>query len=465
MNVVDLKNKRITVMGLGLHGGGVGTVRFLSEVGAKITVTDLKSKEELASSLEKLKDLKNISYVFQQHRPEDFLGADMVIKNPSAPWNNKQIKLALENKIPVEIDSSLFFKLCKNPIIGVTGTKGKTTTATLIYEILRLARKNPIKVGIGQASVLDKLKDLKKDSTVVFELSSWRLSALGKNKISPETAVITNIYPDHLNYYKSMDEYITDKKNIFLYQKNENSCVINNDSELIKKFEGEIKSKLIKFSKNKISEGRAVYLDNGVIYFNDGMDEKNIIEISEIKIKGEHNLENIMAASAVSLAIGVKIEIIQKAIKEFSGIAHRLELVRELDGIKYINDTAATTPEAGISALKSFSEPIILIAGGSDKNLDMTEFSKIICKKVKGVVFLKGVATEKIIVEMKKIDNCLDTENLRIVESMEKAVELARSVAEKGDIILLSPGSASFGLFINEFDRGDKFKEVVKKLK
>ncbi|KKP80314.1 MAG: UDP-N-acetylmuramoylalanine-D-glutamate ligase [Candidatus Moranbacteria bacterium GW2011_GWF2_35_39] len=465
MDIIDLKNKRITVMGLGLHGGGVGTVRFLFEVGAKITVTDLKSKEELASSLEKLKDLKNISYVFQQHRPEDFLSADMVIKNPSAPWNNKQIKLALENKIPVEIDSSLFFKLCKNPIIGVTGTKGKTTTATLIYEILRLAGKNPIKVGIGQTSVLDKLKELKKDSAVVFELSSWRLSALGKNKISPETALITNIYPDHLNYYKSMDEYITDKKNIFLYQKNENSCVINNDNELIKKFEGEIKSKLIKFSKNKISEGRAVYLDKGVIYFNDGMDEKKIVEVSEIKIKGEHNLENIMAASAVSLAIGIKIEIIQKAIKEFSGIAHRLELVRELDGIKYINDTAATTPEAGISALKSFSEPIILIAGGSDKNLDMTEFSKIICKKVKGVVFLKGVATEKIITEMKKNDSCLDAENLRIVESMEKAVELARSVAEKGDIILLSPGSASFGLFINEFDRGDKFKEVVGKLK
>ena len=135
MQITDLKNKKITVMGLGLHGGGVGTVRFLSEAGAKITVTDLKSKEELASSLEKLKDLKNISYVFQQHRPEDFVSADMIIKTPPVPWDNKQIKLALENKIPVEVDSSLFFKLCKNQIVGVTGTKGKTTTASLIYEI------------------------------------------------------------------------------------------------------------------------------------------------------------------------------------------------------------------------------------------------------------------------------------------------------------------------------------------
>jgi len=452
-------------MGLGLHGGGVGTVRFLSSAGAKITVTDLKSKEELAPSLEKLKDLKNITYVFQQHRPEDFSSVDMIVKGPSVPWDNKQIKLALENKIPVEIDSSLFFKLCKNKIIGVTGTKGKTTTASLIYEILKLAGKNPFKIGIGQTSVLDKLKELEKESIVVFELSSWRLSALGRYKISPQIAVFTNIYPDHLNYYKSMEDYIADKKNIFLFQKKENACVINGDDESTKKFEGEIKSQLIKFSKNKISEGKAVYLDNDAMYFNDGIDEKKIIERKEIKIRGEHNLENIMAATAVAVLMEIKIEIIRKAIGEFSGVAHRLELVRELDGVKYINDTAATTPEAGISALNSFFEPIILICGGSDKNLDMSEFAKEICKRVRNVIFLKGQATDKIIAEMKKENKYSAWKNLKIFESMEEAVNFAREISEKGDVILLSPGSASFGLFVNEFDRGDKFKEIVKKFR
>lgn len=452
-------------MGLGLHGGGVGTVRFLSEAGANITVTDIKSKEELAPSLEKLKDLKNIKYVFGQHRPENFTAADMVIKNPAAPWTNKYIQLALENNIPVEMDSSLFFKLCKNKIIGITGTKGKTTTANLIFEILKTAGKNPIKAGIGQVSALDKLKDLKKDSIVVFELSSWRLSGLGKAKISPQVAVITNIYPDHLNYYKTMEEYIRDKKNIFLHQNREDDCVISGDNEIVKNFESEIKSRIIKFSKNKIQNGQAAYIDNGAIYFNDGIDEKKVLEVSDIKLLGEHNLENVLAAVAAASAAGVKIEDIKKTILNFSGIFHRLELARELNGVKYINDTAATTPEAAIAGINSFSAPIILIAGGSDKNLDMDKLGKVICKKIKGVVFLKGAATEKIISAMKKTDECMANDKFQIVESMEKAVELAQGATEKGDIILLSPGAASFGMFVNEFDRGDKFKEAVKKLK
>lgn len=464
MNIIDLKGKKITVMGLGLHGGAVGTVRFLSEAGARLTVTEIKSREEVAPSLEKLKDLKNIKYVFHQHRPEDFTGVDMVVKNPAVLWSNKYIKLALDNKVPVEMDSSLFFQFCKNPIIGVTGTKGKTTTSSLIYEILKMAGKNPLKVGIGQTSVLDKLKDLKKDTIVVFELSSWRLSALGRARLSPQVAVITNIYPDHLNYYKTLGEYIQDKKNIYLYQHKENSCVISGDNEVLREMAGEIKSRLIKFSKSKIDSGRGVYVENGTIYSNNGIDEKKILDVSEIKLRGEHNLENILAASAAAVAVGVDLASIKKAILGFGGVAYHLEIVREMQGVKYINDSAATTPEAAVCGINSFTEPIVLIAGGSDKNLDMTEFARIICAKVKGVIFLKGAATDKILVAMKKVDGEIVARGFEIVETMGNAVELARSVAEKGDVILLSPGAASFGLFANEFDRGDKFKEAVNKL-
>lgn len=465
MNISDLKNKKITVMGLGLHGGGVGTVRFLCEAGALVTVTDLKSKEELASSLEKLKGLKNVTYVFNQHRPEDFVKADMVVKNPMVPWTNKHIKLALENKVPVEVDSSLFFKFCRNPIIGVTGTKGKSTTASLIFDILKAAGKNPVKVGVGQVSVLDKLKELKKDSVVVFELSSWRLAALGRYRMSPQIAVITNIYPDHLNYYKSMDEYLKDKKNICLYQDRENSCVISGDNALLAGLEKEIKSRLIKFSKQPIERGRAVYIEDGMIYYNDGIDEKKVLETKEIGLPGEHNLENVLAAIGAAAAAGVGLATIRKAVLSFKGIAHRLELAREHLGIKYINDTAATTPEAAIFGLNSFSAPIILIAGGSDKNLDMDALGRTILEKAKGVIFLAGPATEKIISAMKKIRPELSKENFKIVDAMDKAVELARASAEKGDVVLLSPGAASFGMFANEFDRGNKFKEAVSKLK
>ncbi len=451
-------------MGLGLHGGGIGTVRFLSEIGAQVVVTDLKSKEELAPSLKKLAGLKNVTYVLGQHWPEDFKKVDMVIKTPPVPWTNKYIKMALESNVSVEIDSSLFFKFCRNLIIGVTGTKGKTTTAHLIYKILEAAGISAVEVGVSQISVLDKLKDLKKDSVVVFELSSWRLSALGKHKLSPQIAVITNIYPDHLNYYKSMEEYIKDKKNIFLYQNRKDSSVINGDNAIMRQFEGEIKSQLIKFSKNKVSKGKSVGIDNGIIYFSDGIDERKVMEVREIKLRGEHNLENVLAAIAATCAAGVKLEIIRKVILEFEGIPNRLELVREVNGVKFINDTSATTPEAAIGGINSFSEPIILIAGGSDKNLDMTTFAKIIRDKVRKVIFLKGPATDKIISAIKEMDNNSANSEFKIVGSMEEAVMLAQKETEKGDVVLLSPGAASFGLFTNEFDRGDKFREAVNRL-
>lgn len=466
MNINELKGKKVTVMGLGLHGGGIGTVRFLSWAGAVVTVTDLKSKEELAPSLLKLKDLKNITYVFNQHRPEDFTKTDMIVKTPPAPWDNKYVKLALENKIPVEVDSSLFFKLCKNTVIGVTGTKGKTTTSTLIYEILKAAGKDPVKVGIGQTPVLDKIKDLKKDSVIVFELSSWRLSAIGRHKISPKIAVITNIFPDHLNYYKTLEEYIKDKKYIFQNQKADDFCAVNWDDEVLNKVEGEVNAKIIKFSKNKVNGGQSVCIIDDAIYINDGIDEKRVLEVSEIKLKGNHNIYNVLAAVSAATALGIDPKVIKKAITEFKGIPHRLEFVRELEGIKYYNDTAATTSESAIAGINSFSEPIVLICGGSDKNLDFSELGKVISKKIKSVIFLKGKGTDKLIDEMKKCLAEKSGENdFKIVESMEKAVELARIEAKGGDIVLLSPGAASFGMFANEFDRGDKFKAAVNALK
>jgi UDP-N-acetylmuramoylalanine--D-glutamate ligase len=465
MNANWFKGKRITVFGIGLLGGGIGTIRFLVENGAKVIATDIKSRDKLAHSLEQLKDLKNVEYVLGQHRQEDFTKVDMVIKTPQAPWTNKHIKLALKNNIPVEVDSSLFFKLCKKPIIGITGTKGKTTTSHLIYHILRKSGKHPVKIGIGQTPVLDRLHLLKKDSVVVFELSSWRLSALAHGEMSPHIAVFTNFFPDHMNYYRSMDSYLQDKKQIFLHQKPRDWFVCNQSDKVISTLCDDAKGNVVRVGREYISTGRSVFCDDKEIFINDGIDITPVLRVDDIPLRGTHNINNVMCAIGAVFAYGIPKKSISMAVKNFRGVAHRLEFVREIKGVKYFNDTAATNPDSACAALESFSESIILIAGGVDKNLSYENFAKAIIKKVKGVVFLKGTATDKIIRLIKKeLGNDIDKMSFEIVDAMDKAVEIAALGAEKGDVILLSPGAASFGIFSNEFDRGNQFKKEVNSL-
>ncbi len=458
-------------MGIGLHGGGVATVRFFAENGAKVIATDMKSEKELKPSLEKLKDLKNVTYILGQHRMEDFTNVDMVVKGPAVPWSSKHIQAALKRKIPVEMDSSVFFKLCRLPIIGVTGTKGKTTTATLIAEIMKAAGKKVFTAGIGQKPVLSVLDEIEKvkNGIVVFELSGWRLSALGRSNLSPHVAVVTNIFPDHLNYYGSMEKYVADKEYIFSSQKPENYVILNYDNETSRTLAEAAKSRVIFFSTTDVSRHSMstigtsnVYLKAGKIVFNDGAEQKEICDLNDIKLRGGHNLGNVLAAVAATSAFGIAPEKICEAIKNFKGVPHRLELVRERNGVKYYNDTAATIPDAAVAGINSFSEPVILIAGGADKNLDFKEFAKCINEKVKRVIFLKGEATEKIKAELKKIgaQKIIDSE----FDSMEKAVIRAKSISGPGDMVLLSPGAASFGLFLNEFNRGEKFREAVGRL-
>lgn len=463
MDLTYFKNKKITVYGLGLHGGGVSVVRFLSKNGAKVLVTDLKNKEQLAYSLEKLKGLKNVTYVLGHHRVEDFSKADMVVKNPAIPWTDKNIKIALDNKVPVEMDSSLFFKLCKNKIIGVTGTKGKTTTATLIYEILKISGRKPVKVGISQTPVLEQLELLKKDNVVVFEMSSWRLSALKNCKCSPQIAVFKNFLPDHLNYYKGMEEYFLDKSYVYQFQKKDDFFVYNADDETLVRAAKEVNSKPIAFSYHPIRLNPAVFLESGAVFLRYDHDTVKLGEIANVKIPGKHNLGNLMAAIATCWAFGLKISELKFAIPKLTGVEHRLEFVREIRGVKYYNDTAATIPDAAMAGMDSFEAPLVLLAGGSDKKLELDELARNIAKKVKAVVLFAGTATEKL---QKEILNAgMKEDKIFVAASMDEAVSKAGEFSEKGDVVLLSPGAASFGMFANEFDRGEKFKLAVKKLK
>jgi UDP-N-acetylmuramoylalanine--D-glutamate ligase len=460
------KNKRITVFGLGLNMGGIGTVKFLVEHGAReIIVTDIKSRAELGVSLQKLAKYKNVMYVLGQHRPEDFTNVDMVIKNPVISWTNEYVKLAEKHKVPVEMDSSIFFALCKVPIIGITGTKGKTTTASLCAHILEQAGKRVVRVGIGQTGVLGNFGKITADSVVVFELSSWRLSALGRLKKSPPLAVLVNIYPDHLNHYKTLEAYVSDKKNIFLFQKQRDTLVANFDDEAVRTLVQDAQGTIIWFSQKGKIDGDGVFVKNNKIYLRQQGAEKELLPLAESPLQGEHNISNVLAAVAVTRAYGLTEKQIVAGLENFSGIPHRLEYVGEKNGVRYYNDTTATIPEATMAALRFFSEPVILIAGGSDKKLQFDTLAREIIKRSKGLILLKGEATEKLLQALKA---CLPAKKknrpFEVVENMAKAVEIASRSAEQGDVVLLSPGAASFGIFQNEFDRGEQFRQAVQEL-
>ncbi len=463
----DFENKKVTVMGIGLHGGAVDLILYLAKKGAKITATDLKTKEQLEKSLEKLKEVPDLKLVLGEHRAEDFTEADLVVKNPTVPWDNHYIELALQAGVPVEMDSSLFFRLCQSEnIIGVTGSKGKTTTATLICRLLEKAGKNPVAVGIGQEPVMSKLNQIKKATPVVFELSSWRLSALERAKVSPKVAVITNIYPDHLNYYSSMEDYIEDKKAIFSHQKPSDFLVVNANQEIAQEFANSAKGKGEVFyaAKQKVDLEKAVYLEKGKLKANWQGEENEIMAISEIALQGEHNLSNLMLAAAAALIMGVKPVDIREVLSQPLAIAHRNEKVAEIEGVEFYNDTSATVPEAACASISGFSKSINLIAGGANKNLDLKPLAEKIAieDKVRRVFLLAGEATAELESLIEKLGGKEKVKG--IYYSMEEAVTAASDQARRGEIVLLSPGCASFGLFENEFDRGEKFYQAVGKL-
>ncbi len=426
---MDFKNKKIVIFGLGGYekGSGISAALFFVKKGAKLLITDLKKEKDLKHQLEKLRKYKNIVYALGRHRRKNFQNADYIFKNPSIPKDSPYLKIARKNKIPIINDWTIFFQeKPANLLIGVTGTKGKSTTASFIYQILKTAEEDVILCGnIGQ-SPLAILNKIKKNTIVVAELSSWSLQEFENFKKSPQIAVITNLMPDHLDKYKNLKEYYADKKNIFRFQKPTDYLILNKDDKNLRDLTKKAESKKIWFSpKTPYSAGLAV---------------AKILRIPT-KIAG-------------------------KALKTFKSLIGRLEFIKEKNGVKYYNDTTATMPDATIYALNHFQNKqgkIILIAGGVDKKLDYKNLAKKILKSVKALILFKGSASDKILKEL-EIRN-LKLEIIKGVSSMKKAVKLASKLASKNDIILLSPGAASFNLFKNEFDRGGQFNKFVKQLK
>jgi UDP-N-acetylmuramoylalanine--D-glutamate ligase len=461
------KGKRITVFGIGLNRGALATIRFLAESGVReIIATDIRTKEELAPTLQELAKYKNITYVLGQHRPEDFTHVDMVIKNPVIPWTNEYVKAALGQRIPVEMDAGLFVSLVKNPMIGVTGTKGKTTTAALIAHILESAGQSVVQAGINQIGFLDALERLDDRSVVVAELSSWRLSSLGLHEYSPPIAVVTNIYPDHLNYYKKMEAYVADKEAIFRFQKEDGVLILNWDNEWTQQFAMRASGRVVWFSESGGFDGEGVFVRNGSVWERTVAGEQELFPWPKTTLMGRHNRSNILAALAATRLSERESTVLLEGLRSFKGVPHRLELVGEREGVTFYNDTAATMPEAAIAGIRAFDTPVVLIAGGTDKAFDYTELARIFVSEPKSVILLRGTATDKLLPLMEKEAALLGkTESVfPVVASMEDALRIAVDEARSGDVVLLSPGAASFGLFQNEFDRGDQFRKGVERL-
>ncbi len=433
------QGKRVLVMGLGLLGGGVGVTRFFCEIGAKVTVTDLKSAKELAPSLGKLKDLP-VRLALAGHQKKDFQEADLIIRNPAVALDSPFLEISRRARVKISMETALFAKFCSAPMIGVTGTRGKTTTATLIYELLRGSGREAILGGNVQGvASLALLKKLRQNSLVVLELSSWELQGFQDEKISPKIAVMTNIYPDHLNRYVSLADYIEDKKIIFKYQKKNDFLVLNQENEATKKMAVEAKSQVVWFQPADLPENWS------------------------LRLVGKHNRSNASAAYQVGKILGLYPQWMAAVFETFSGVAYRLETVAEINAVKYVNDTASTIPEATIAALDSFRRPIILIAGGADKKLDFTQLGQAIAAKTKAVVLLAGTATGKLEEAIKKAGG--EGKLMATLDNFKKAVLAAKAAAQSGEVVLLSPGCASFGMFVNEYDRGEQFNQLVEEIK
>ena len=457
----QFKGKRITVMGLGLLGRGIGYTKFLAECGADLIVTDLKNEEQLATSVKSLNKFSNIKFILGEHRLEDFQNRDIVVKAAGVPLDSIYIAEAKKNNIPVEMDVSLFAQMAPNVmLIGVTGTRGKSMTTTLIYEILK-ANENFLKRNVyvggnlrGMAT-LPLLKKVKSRASVdtarhnsaesdilVCELDSWQLQGFGEAGISPHISVFTTFMPDHMNYYKnSMEKYFDDKANIFKNQKSDDVLIIRPG---MKKFisKKDVLGKLLVVNKTDVSGWK----------FN---------------VLGEHHRENLACAVKVGEVLGLPENKIKKAVANFKDLEGRMQLLKVYKGIKIYNDNNATTPEATIAGLEALISPTlgvgerktILICGGADKKLELTNFVKAVNKSCKAVVLIPGSGTEKLLSDYKlKV-------NYEVGKDLNDIVKTALSKSVKGDTILFSPAFASFGMFNNEYERNDLFMKIINKLK
>ena len=450
-----LKNKRIAIIGLGVSN--LPLLDYLSQFTDKLVVFDKKEVSQIDSEIMDILLEKKIEYVLGKEYLQKLKNFDMIFRSPSCRPDLPEIAQEVERGAILTSEIEMLLKLCPGKTIGITGSDGKTTTTSLIYEILKEKGYNCYLGGNIGTPIFTKIGEMKPEDIIVLELSSFQLMDMD---VSTNISVITNITPNHLDIHKSYEEYIEAKENIFKYQNEDDILVLNYDNELTRKMAEQAKGKVVFFSKKtKLSDG--IILDGDIIKQAQNGIRRHVINVKDIILRGQHNYENVCTAIAATQSL-VDIETAIKAIKKFKGVEHRIEFVREIDGVKWYNDSIGSSPTRTIAGLQAFDESIVLIAGGYDKHLDYKPLAKPILEKVSNLI-LMGQTANKIYTEVDKIRG---EKNLNIYkcDTLQEAVEVAKAVAKPHEVVLFSPASASFDMFKNFVERGNKFKEIVNRI-
>jgi UDP-N-acetylmuramoylalanine--D-glutamate ligase len=453
---MDLRGKRVLIMGLGLQGSGMAAARYAAQQGAVVRVTDLRPPEILAPGVRALAGLP-VEFVLGKHRDEDFLWAELVIRNPGIALSNPYLQLASEHGASIEMEIALFFLACPGRIIGITGTRGKTTTSTLIFKILSESGVRTVLGGnVAGVETLSLLPQITPDTLVVLELSSWQLEGLAPHKLSPPVAVMTNIYPDHLNTYSSMEEYAEAKATIFRYQHAADLAIFNYDNPWTRRF-----------GEEALGETWFASLERGGC-FRRGSSAITPFLFADVPLVGKHNLENVLLATTVTRLLGVSEESMGASVRSFHGVAQRLEEIGVVKGVRFINDSTSTTPVAGRVGVEAFAgRAIVLVTGGNTKKLPLEDWPAAIVRNCRDVILLKGTGTDELLpaIQEEAAKLGLSDPVRGIFDDLTAAMDTAVSLARAGDVLLFSPGFTSFGMFLNEFDRGDRFTAYVRGIK
>jgi len=445
-------------MGLGTRAGGVGVARYLAERGAVVTVTDLRSADELGDSLAELDGL-GVRAVLGQHDESDFVlpAAEVVVRNPGVRRDNRLLDLARRSGVWVEMEMTLFLAACPVPVVGITGTKGKTSTTALLGEMLRAWRPDAVVAGNMGVSALGQLDRIGPDTPVALELSSWQLEAMDERRVAPHIAVLTNIYPDHLDTYADFDDYADTKRSIARHLRPADRLVAWADHEPARLAVESTVARVVGFGLgDRPLDG--VWVDGDALVIRHDGACRTVTLPATRWLTGPYQRLNAAAATAAAHLAGAPVEAILAGLEAFTGVEDRAELVATIAGVEYVNDTAATAPAAAIASIEGHAQRRVhLIAGGADKRLPLEELGRVVATRAATVILLDGTATAA-------LKDAIERHGGRVastVDSMADAVERAADVASDGDVVLLAPGCASFGMFRDEFDRGRRFRDAV----
>ncbi len=452
-----IQGKRVAIIGLGVSN--IPLLDYFYNLKAQVSIFDKREKVAIDKNvLEKIE-----KYHFELHTGKEALtnlkGFCIIFRSPSCRPDTPEIVQEVENGAILTTEIEMLMKLCPGTVIGITGSDGKTTTTNLIYKILKEKGYNCYLGGNIGIPLFTKVGKMKPEDMVVLELSSFQLMDM---QISPHISVITNITPNHLDIHKSYEEYIDAKKSIFKYQNKNDILVLNYDNEITRELKKETNGKVIYFSKTQKLENGIIY-DNGMIKSCKDNVRRHVLNVKEVHLRGVHNYENICTAICATQSL-VEPEIQVEAIKKFTGVEHRIEFVKEINEVKWYNDSIGTSPTRTIAGLNAFDEKIVLIAGGYDKHLDYTPIAKPIIDNVSALILMGATAQKIEEVVRKELKQQGKQMPIYHCTTLKETVEKAYEVAKPNEIVLFSPASASFDLFKNFEDRGNQFKALVKNI-